>query len=135
MTVMFTKHGRRRGAGGSRFEAEIKAELEYNGLIGTEKVPKIPYVEKHNYIPDFKLPNGILIEAKGYFPREDRVKMAAVKASNPDLDIRFVFQNASRKLDKNAKSTYGEWADKYGFPWANKHLPVEWMFEKGVARA
>lgn len=133
MTIRFSRLGTKRnseGNGLSRFEAEIRAEIEMNGIIGTHKTSKIPYSENHNYIPDFVLPNGIVIEAKGYFPPEDRVKMRAVKESNPDLDIRIVFLRAKSKLDKNAKMTYGEWADKYGFPYADRHIPLEWLYEK-----
>lgn len=114
----------------SRFEAEIRAEIEMNGFIDCHKTDRIPYEEKHSYIPDFQLPNGILIETKGYFPDEDRVKMKAVKASHPELDIRFVFLNPKGKCTKGGKMTYADWADKYGFPWASKHLPIEWLYEK-----
>lgn len=90
----------------------------------------IPYVIKGNYLADFVLPNGIIIEAKGYLDTAAKKKMRAVKTSNPELDIRFVFQDASKKLTKHSRMTYGEWADKYGFPWAEKFIPLEWWKEK-----
>ena len=34
---------------------------------------------KHKYTPDFVLPNGIIIEAKGIFEREDRQKHLLIK--------------------------------------------------------
>lgn len=55
--------------------------------------------------------------------------MELVKASNPELDIRFVFQNANNKLSKNSKTTYGEWATKKGFKWCHKEVPKEWIEE------
>ena len=133
MTVRFPRVRTKRhsaGNGFSRFETELKAEIEKQGIIGSEKTEKIHYSMKKSYVPDFQLPNGIIIEAKGYFPREDRAKMAAVKASNPHLDIRLIFLKPNSTIDKKAKMTYSEWAEKYGFPWAARHIPIEWLYEK-----
>ncbi len=83
----------------------------------------------HKYLPDFKLPNGIFVEAKGYLTSEDRTKMKQVKASNPHLDIRFVFQRATNKLNKKSPTTYADWATKYGFTWAERFIPDGWIQE------
>lgn len=131
--IRFGRLGTKRNSAGnglSRFEAEIRAEIEANGIIGSQKCDPIPYSEQHKYIPDFVLPNGIVIEVKGYFPDEDRVKMRSVKESHPELDIRFVFLNANSKTRKGGKMSYGDWADKYGFKYASRHIPVEWLYEK-----
>jgi len=54
--------------------------------------------------------------------------MKAVKAANPDLDIRFVFQTPYNKIYKGSKTTYAKWADKHGFPWCAFHsIPIEWL--------
>jgi len=53
--------------------------------------------------------------------------MKAVKKQWPKMDIRFVFQNANNKLNKRSKTTYAQWADKHGFPWAHKRIPEEWL--------
>lgn len=90
----------------------------------------IPYVIKGSYLPDFILPNGIIVEAKGYLDAAACRKMKAVKASNPHLDIRFVFQNANGKRNKRAKLQNWEWAEKHGFPWAEGTIPLEWWKEK-----
>lgn len=90
----------------------------------------IPYVMKGSYLPDFILPNGIYIEAKGYLDAAACRKMKAVKASNPHLEIRFVFQNANGKRNKRAKLRNWEWADKHGFKWAEGTIPLEWWKEK-----
>lgn len=141
MAIRYPKHRGprgnkfRRGAGGSHFEDFVRIQIEHQGLFDTDKTKtRIPYSEQHTYIPDFVLPNGVLIEVKGYFPSEDRTKMRAVKDSHPELDIRFVFQRAKTKLNKESKTTYGDWADKYGFPWADREIPVEWIYEKGETR-
>lgn len=92
---------------------------------------KIFYNIPFRYIPDFVLPNGIIVEAKGYLRPRDRTKMRKVKEQNPDLDIRFVFQNARNRLTKSKNSeTYGEWAERIGFPWAEGRIPDSWFREK-----
>jgi hypothetical protein len=89
----------------------------------------IPYVMKGSYLPDFILENGIYVEAKGYLDAAACKKMKAVKASNPHLDIRFVFQNANGKRNKRAKLRNWEWAERHGFEWAEGTIPKEWFDE------
>lgn len=81
------------------------------------------------YTPDFVLPNGIIIETKGRFTTEDRQKMRLIKLQYPQLDIRFVFSNANARIAKQSKTTLAKWAETYGFPWAHKDLPKEWLTE------
>ena len=84
---------------------------------------------KHIYTPDFVLPNGIIIEAKGLFERDDRQKHLFIKQQYPNLDIRFVFQNPKLKLYKGSKTTYADWADKNGFRFSSKMIPASWFNE------
>lgn len=89
---------------------------------------EIPFVLDRTYHPDFILGNGVIIEAKGVLDQETRTKMVAVKQQHPELDIRFVFMDASNKLTRAKKSlTYGKWADRNGFPWADGRIPDEWL--------
>ena len=83
------------------------------------------------YTPDFILKNGIIIETKGRFLSADRKKHIAIKKQHPDLDIRFVFTNSRSKLQKGAKSSYGQWCDKYGFRYYDRIIPEDWLKEKG----
>ncbi|HEY6019554.1 MAG TPA: hypothetical protein VIY48_06525 [Candidatus Paceibacterota bacterium] len=94
----------------------------------------IPYTLKGAYLPDFILPNGIYVEAKGYLDAASCKKMKAVKYCNPHLDIRFVFQNANGKRNKRAKLRNWEWAEKHGFPWAEGTIPLAWWKERNVGR-
>jgi hypothetical protein len=109
----------------SGFEARIAARLPN----GTQYEPVgIPYVLPHRYFPDFIVPNGIFLETKGRFPPADRKKMLAVKAQNPDLDIRMVFQNPYLTLTKRSKTTYAAWCDKHGIAWCNgASIPADWL--------
>ena len=83
------------------------------------------------YTPDFILSNGLIIEVKGRFTSDDRRKHLAIKKQHPNLDIRFVFESSKRKLSKGAKSTYGQWCDKYGFRYYDRVIPEDWLKEKG----
>lgn len=80
------------------------------------------------YTPDFQLPNGIIIEAKGRFVASDRAKHVSVKEQHPEYDIRFVFQR-NNTLTKQSNTTYTDWCDKHGFLWAIKDIPVKWLKE------
>ena len=81
------------------------------------------------YTPDILLPNGIIIETKGRFITEDRLKMRWVKEQHPDLDIRFVFSNPSAPINKGSKTSYALWAETYGFPYAARLIPKAWIDE------
>ena len=85
------------------------------------------------YLPDFVLPNGIIIETKGQFTSADRKKHLLIKASCPELDIRFVFNNPNTKIGKKSSTSYGMWCEKHGFLYHKFHksnpVPQEWLYE------
>ena len=53
--------------------------------------------------------------------------MRLVKEQHPKVDIRFVFSNSKNKISKISKTTYAMWCKKYGFKYADKHIPKEWL--------
>jgi hypothetical protein len=116
----------------------FRSEFEHHLYCAARKSRKklefepyyIPYIIKGSYKPDFVLPNGIIVEAKGRLDAASCRKMKAVKASNPNLDIRFVFQNASKPLNKRSKLKHWQWAEKYHFPWVEGGIPLEWWKER-----
>lgn len=95
-------------------------------LYETEKI-KYTINEVRTYTPDFKLPNGIIIESKGRFVQADRKKHILIKQQYPTLEIRFVFSNSKAKITKGSKTTYGDWCTKNGFVYADKLIPKEWL--------
>lgn len=97
-------------------------------LYETEKV-KYEVNEVRTYTPDFKLPNGIIIESKGRFVAADRKKHLLIQKQHLFLDIRFVFSNSRAKIAKGSKTTYGDWCDKHGFLFSDKLIPEEWIRE------
>lgn len=111
----------------SGLESQIANQLEASGVSFEYESKRISYQRQSKYIPDFVLSNGIIIEAKGRLTQEDRSKMRLVKQQHPELDIRFVFSRSAAKLSKLSKTTYAEWCDKYGFPYADKQIPKEWL--------
>lgn len=81
------------------------------------------------YIPDFRLPNGIIVEAKGFFDATDRTKMLRVKQANPTADIRFIFM-ADNKINPKSKTRYTDWCKKHGFLChVGKSIPESWWHE------
>lgn len=117
----------------SGFEERIwdSAKLRKRKVVFEPQDIRIYYNIPYRYLPDFRLPNGIYVEAKGYLRPRDRTKMIAVRQQNPELDIRFVFQNARQKLSNKSKKsdTYGEWAERLGYKWSQGDIPEEWWDE------
>lgn len=83
-----------------------------------------------SYLPDFVLFNGVILEVKGYLTSADRAKYIRIKHSNPDIDIRFVFDRATNKLNKTSSTTYAQWAEKHGFLWCEKIIPPNWYSKR-----
>lgn len=84
---------------------------------------------KHTYTPDFILPNGIIIETKGVWDAEDRKKHLLIKEQHPELDIRFIFNRSKSPIYKGSKTTYASFCEKYGFKYADKKIPDDWLRE------
>jgi hypothetical protein len=110
-------------------------ELKVSEQLNEAKVPfgyedtVISYTKpatNHKYTIDFRLPNGVLIEAKGRWTLEDRKKHLLVREQNPELDIRIIFQSPNNKIRKGSKTTYADFCDKHGIQWAAKEVPESW---------
>jgi hypothetical protein len=118
------KHGYRSG-----LEDDISEDLKQRGVAFGYETMKIKWVLHKNksYTPDFILPNGVIVESKGRFTVDDRMKHLEIKKQHPELDIRFVFSNSRAKIRKGSKTTLGMWAEKHGFIYADKRIPDEWL--------
>jgi len=123
------KHGNRKAGFRSNFELSIAKKLSSKKIPYEYEQMRLTYIpEPRTHTPDFHLTKqNIIIEAKGYFDKGDRVKMLLIKEQHPDLDIRIVFLNARNKIYKGSKTTYGAWAEKNGFEWAEGSIPEEWL--------
>lgn len=121
-------HGVRSG-----LEDTICQELSALGVEYKYEELKIKYTQPskvRTYTPDIELPNKIVVEIKGRWVAADRQKIALVKQQHPDMDLRMVFSNSRAKISKTSKTTYGMYCDKIGVPYADKHIPLEWIKEK-----
>jgi hypothetical protein len=119
----------------SKLEDKLAAQLESAGYQFEYEKLKLKYevpARLATYIPDFKLTNGIIIEAKGWLQTADRTKMIHVKRDHPELDIRFVFSGNPEKkpIYKGSPTSYAKWCQDHGFLWAgNGQIPTEWLQE------
>ena len=117
----------------SGLEEKVAEFLTYKGVKFTFETMKIPYVKpetKHIYSPDFILDNGIIIETKGRWMLDDRKKHLLIRKQHPNLDIRILFQNANAKISKGSKTSYADFCEKHGIPYAHREIPVAWLKEK-----
>lgn len=122
----------------SGLELSVHEQLTNNGIPYQYETEKISYVvpaHSSKYTPDFiftkKDGSKLYIETKGYWPASERKKMQFIKQSNPELDIRLLFQNANNKITKSSKTTYGTYATKIGVLWADfkNGTPYDWFLD------
>lgn len=119
----------------SGLERNVAAFLEEHGVSFTYEEDKIPYTvpsKARKYVPDFKLENGIYVEAKGKFDAATREKMLLVIKQNPDKDIRLLFMR-DNKITKVSPTKYTDWCKKHGIKCAvsdKGKVPLEWINER-----
>ena len=112
----------------SGLEKNVALDLAKRGVDFLYEDERIPYVVERKYIPDFQLPNGIYVEAKGWFRDEDCRKMRLLKAQYPDKEFRFLFQNNKTKV-QSKRYTNQQWAEKYNFKYCEGTVPEDWLEE------
>lgn len=130
----------------SKIEEEIanqldKEQIQYNYEPKWGKLEYIVPAKKHYYLPDFyittKTGKVVIIEVKGIWAYQDRLKHLLIKQAMPSLDIRFVFSNAKNKIRKGSSTTYADICEGKGrgyfkgvtWPYSNKKIPKEWLDE------
>jgi len=127
------KHGYRSG-----LEDKISEQLKLTDKVWSYESEKLKYTVPERlatYTPDFVLikkdGSKMYIESKGYWPAPERKKIKFIIESNPELDIRMLFQDANTKISKKSKTTYGNYAEKIGIQWASYKdgFPLSWLDE------
>lgn len=115
------------------FEQRVMNKLADKGVEFTFEPHSLSYNVTRDYIPDLLI-GEMYVEIKGYFRQDAQRKMKAVKKQHPHLDIRFLFQKAkstihgAKKRVDGTKMTCAEWADRYGFQWAEgEEIPEQWI--------
>lgn len=119
----------------SKLEEKVLAKIAETVTVKYEP----EYIEytvpesSHKYTPDFKVADGVFIEAKGIFESEDRKKHLLIKSQRPDITIYFVFQNPYAKIYKGSPTSYASWCDKHGFEYIHYKDPIpEHWLSKGA---
>ena len=120
------KHPQKKRTFRSKFEQSVAENLDKVGINYEYEAHRLPFFVVGNYLPDFRLPSGVFVEAKGYFKSADQRKHRLLKEQRPDLEVRFVFQNASGRV-QGSKLTCAEWCQKHGFLYAESFVPKEWL--------
>ncbi len=115
------------------FEQKVMSNLTLKGVEFTFEPHSLPYSVTRDYIPDLLI-GEMYIEIKGYFRQDAQRKMRAVKKQHPEKDIRFLFQRANatvqgaKKRKDGSKMTCKEWAERYGFQYAEgEEIPDKWI--------
>jgi predicted nuclease of restriction endonuclease-like RecB superfamily len=129
----------------SKLEDSIAKQLKEKEIPYEYETIRIPYTipeSSHNYRPDFSISTKdgrqILIEGKGIWDNDDRLKHRLILEQHPELDIRFVFSNARSKLRKGSPTSYADICNGLGKgiwksfkrPFGDKGvIPSEWLAE------
>ena len=129
------RHFKPKAADGFRsgLERVVAEQLRKAGVKFQYETLAIPFekpVRPSKYIPDFILPNGVIVETKGYMTSADRTKHRLIKEQHGDrYDVRFVFSNSKTKIGKKSTTTYADWCRKFGFLFADREIPASWLEE------
>lgn len=116
----------------SGFEKLVYEQLVEAGIETEYEARRIPYQsppKNRTYHTDFTFKSSnMIIESKGRWTRADREKILNIKQSNPELDLRLLFQR-DNKITRTSKTTYSMWARKHGIPCAVGSVPEKWLEE------
>ena len=129
----------------SKFEVRVAKELDDAGVKYEYETLQLEYQEPlrknlaqcgecgskfllrtGRYTPDFVLPNGIIIEAKGKFDAADRRKMLAVRAGHPTRRIVFYFMRDNR-IARRSNTYYSDWCMNNDYDFSIGQLKQEWL--------
>lgn len=120
----------------SKFEEQFERQLQVLGLeYAYEKSVAyfVPPVRRRHKTWDWTitLESGkqIIIETKGWWQPAARLAEIEAIAQNPDLDVRYVFQNSRTKIRKGSKTTYADVCRKHDILFAEGAIPRSWLDE------
>ena len=85
-----------------------------------------PYVIEHRHEGCSRVIKHVTVEHRNTLLLADRMMHLLIKRHRPELDVRFVFENASQRISKQSKQTYGGWCAKHGIPYAEGNVPEIW---------
>lgn len=83
-------------------------------------------ISMRKYTPDFFLPNGLVVEAKGRLDPPTRTQLLAVMESNPDKELVLLFAK-DNWMTKAHKNRYSDWCEKHNIDYSIGSIPDEWL--------
>lgn len=110
----------------SGLEDQVEDLLRKQGFSPQYESESFAYVLHRKYKPDFRL-GDVHIEVKGWWPSNERQKFLAVVINNPDLKIFVALQRPHQTLSKKSKTSYCQWATKYGIAWCPIPIPQDFL--------
>jgi hypothetical protein len=105
----------------------------------TYETVKLPYIIKHDYIPDYVVTKAdgsiVYVEYKGNgraFDASVKRKMIEVKKQHPEITIYIVFHTNGKSGSRRKDGTYmkqSDWAEKHGFEYCigRENIPTSWF--------
>lgn len=123
----------------SGIEMDVVKYLKDKGIDARYEEYKLPFIQpekKRTYTPDVFVYNKAgelkyVIETKGRFTAEDRMKMNWVKEQHPNVEFRLLFERDGATISKKSKTTYAKWSEKAKFMFSRffkgKAVPDSWI--------
>lgn len=121
---------RKKGEFRSKLEEQISASLQQQGHEISYERDRFDYYLKRFYTPDFIVKGkafDFYIEVKGYWDSADRNKFLAVIQKHPLLPIFIAFQRPNQTISKTSKTSYCQWAEKFGIAWCPTPIPDNFL--------
>lgn len=123
----------RRGKYKSRLELWFATLCFKKGLKFDYEPERFRYTKIGHYVPDWRIGPGVFIETKGYLAPSNRSNLISFREQHPGVRILLLFGNSKNRLNSKSQTTYGEWATKNGFEWADMKdgIPSHWWDKYG----
>jgi hypothetical protein len=120
----------------SGYEEQIRAQLDRLGVdyvYEQQALKYVPPVKAHRKTFDWWITTRtgkiIVVESKGWWQPKTRIAELECIAQNPEIDVRYVFQNPNKKIRKGSKTSYADVCRKHGIAFAKGLVPTEWLEE------
>jgi hypothetical protein len=120
----------------SKFEEKFEQTLIASGIQYVYEAVKVfftPPLKRRSKTWDWLITTDsgstFVCETKGWWPSKVRLAETEAIKQNPNTDVRYCFQKASTKINKNSKTSYADWCDKHGIRWCEGSIPPTWLSE------
>jgi hypothetical protein len=101
----------------SQLERKVDAFIQAHKIEASYESKRLPYTLLHTYTPDWQLPSGAFVEAKGAWEPSDRTKIKAILDQHKGIDLRMVFSAPHQPIRPGSTTTYADVCDSLGIRW------------------